>query len=230
MTTKRHSLAATKRDLLGRKVKHLRTNGEVPGNVYAKHQDSNAITLNQKEFGKLYSEAGESTLVDLVIQGEEKSRPVLIREVQRHPVTGLVVHIDFQQVDLTEKVTAAIPVEVIGESEAVKAGGVLVVAHNEIEVEALPTDLPENFEVDISKLMAIGDTITIADLAFDKSKISIELEDEEVLVTVQAQEEEVVEEVVEPVEVELTKQGATKEIPEGEEGAPAPVADTAKKE
>jgi large subunit ribosomal protein L25 len=220
MTTKRHSLAAQIRTVLGWRVKNLRKNGEVPANVYAKHKDSVAITINQKEFGKLYSQAGESTLVDLSVEGEPKPRPVLIRDAQRHPVTGVIVHVDFQQVDLTEKVTADIPVEAIGESEAVKAGGVLVIAHNEIQVEALPTDLPENFEIDLSKLIAIGDTITVADLSFDKSKITIELEDEEVLATVQEQEEEVLEEVsAEPAEVELTKQGGTKEIEEGAEGA-----------
>lgn len=227
MATQRITLQATPRTMLGREVRVLRREGKVPANVYGKNQPSTAVTLNQKEFSKLYSNAGETTLIDLSIEGEKAGRPVLIREVSRHPVTNAIVHVDFQQVSLKEKVTAMIPVESMGESEAVKGGAVLVVVHSELEVEALPTDLPEQFEIDLSKLNAIGDDIKVSDLVFDRSKVTLTLEDDEVLATLQAQAEEVVEEVTaEPAEVELVKQGATKEVPEGEEGAaPAAKAD-----
>ncbi len=230
MTSTKVQLQATLRTILGRKVSSLRREAKIPANVYSKQKDSVAITLDKKEFVKLYSTAGETTLIDLNVDAEKKSRPVLIRDAQRHPVTGDIVHVDFQQVDLSQKVTANIPVETTGESEAVKAGGVLVVTHNEIEVEALPTDLPEVFSIDISKLNAMGDTITVADLQFDREKVTIELDPEEVLATIQAQEEEKVEEVTtELAEPELIKQGATKADEEAAADGSAPAKEEEKK-
>ncbi|MBP9700444.1 50S ribosomal protein L25 [Candidatus Woesebacteria bacterium] len=212
MTQQRQALLAKPRTIIGRQVKQLRSAGLIPGNIYSKGQDSVALSVDAKIFLKIYSQAGETALVDLTVDGESKARPVLIRSVARHPVSGAIVHIDFNQVNLKEKITAMIPVESIGESEAIKNGGVLVLPYSEIEVEALPTELPEKFEVDISKLAAIGDTVTIADLSYDRQAVEIQLAQDDVVATVQAQEEEQVEEVVaEPVEVELTKQGATKE-------------------
>ncbi len=222
MTATKVQLQALKRTILGRKVASLRRESKIPANIYSKQKDSVAISVDKKEFLKLYSSAGETTLIELTIEGETKNRPVLIREAQRHPVTGAIVHVDFQQVDLSVKVTANIPVETTGESEAVKAGGVLVITHNEIEVEALPTNLPEKFEIDLSKLNAVGDVITVAELVYDKEKVDISLEADEILATIQAQAAEQVEEVTaEPAEVELIKQGATKEVEEGEAAAPA---------
>lgn len=224
MTNVRQHLIANNRTLLGRQVKSLREAGQLPANIFSKGNPSSAITINAKEFDRVYREAGETALIDLTIQEEGVVRPVLIRNADLHPVTGSVLHVDFQQVNLKEKITAMIPVETIGESEGMKAGAVLVMAHNEIEVEALPTDLPEKFEVDLSKLTTIGDDIKVSDLAVDRAKVEILLEDGEVIATLQAQEEEVAEEVVtEPVEVELTKQGATKDVPEaGEVSSQAP--------
>ncbi len=218
MTQQRQSLVAQKRDVLGRKVKQLRNQGKTPGHIFSKGADSVSVSVNSKELEKVYAEAGETALVDLTVEGEGKALPVLIRGIDRHPVNGSFLHVDFQQVNLKEKITAMIPVETIGESEAIKNGGVLVVAYNEIEVKALPTDLPEKFEADITKLVNIADTVTVADLSYDRSKIEVLLNQEEVVATVQAQEEEIVEEApTEPVEVELTKQGATKEEEVSEE-------------
>ncbi len=217
MATARKTVQAEKRTVVGRKVSRLRLSGKIPANMYGNGKDSTPLTLDAKEFTKLYASAGETTLLDLMLTGEKTGYPVLIRDVSFHPVTDAIVHVDFEQVSLKEKVHATIPVEVIGESQAVKDGAVLVVVHNEIEIEALPTDLPEKFIINIEKLAKIGDDILLEDIAVDRSIISIEMEPTEVIATVQAQEEEKVEEVVtEPVEVELTKQGATKEVAEGE--------------
>lgn len=212
MTAQHLSLQANKRTLLGRGVKKLRLEGQVPANIYGKGIESLAITLDEKTFSKLYKQTGETALIQLSVEGEKAVRPVLVRNVSVHPVTMKMQHVDFQQVDLKEKVTAMIPVEAIGESEAVKGGAVLVLVYNELEVEALPTDLPEKFEISLEKLTAIGDSILVSDLVFDRSKVQLTVSDDEVLATVQAQEEEVAQEVeAAPAEVELTKQGATKE-------------------
>ncbi|HSW89510.1 MAG TPA: 50S ribosomal protein L25 [Patescibacteria group bacterium] len=213
MTQERHHLSVQRRILLGRKVKSLRAKNLVPGNIFGTKTASVPVQVDVKVFTSIYKAAGETALVNLEVEGEKTQRPVLIVSASRHPVTGAFLHADFHQVDLTQEVTAMIPVEVIGESEAVKAGGVLVTVYNEIEVEALPTNLPEKFVLDISKLLKVGDTVTLADVDFDREKVTLKIEADEVLATIQEQEAEVVVEVApaEPAEVELTKQGATKE-------------------
>src|SRR5690349_12719969 len=121
----RYSLSAQKRILIGKKVKQLRTQRLVPAHVFG-HTESVNLTLDQKAFLSLLRKAGETSLIELTIEGEPKTRPVLIAQVTYHPVSGSLIHVDLQQVNLTEKVTAHVPVEMVGESEAVKAGGVLI--------------------------------------------------------------------------------------------------------
>lgn len=217
MTKERHTLTVTNRTVLGKKSKNLRKEKLVPGNIFGAGMESHAVEVSEKTFSKLFLAAGETSLVYLSIDGENKEYPVLISDVQIHPTTGKMLHVSFHKVNLKEKVEADIKVETVGESEAVKAGGVLVVSYNEIPVKALPTDLPENFTIDISPLKAIGDSLHMKDLVFDRSKIDVELDEDEVLVSVQAQEEEVVEVSTEPVEVETTVQGKKEEAVEGEE-------------
>lgn len=227
MTQQKLTLQATKRTLVGRKVKQIRKEGKVPAHIFGKGVEGVNLTLVEKEFRAVYSKAGETGLVDVQIEGEA-ARPALIVEVMRHPINNAILHVDLHQVNMNEAVTAHIPVEVTGDSEAVKNGAVLVVTYNEIEVEALPANLPEHFTIDLSALTAVGDTITVASLDFDREKVKLSITDEEVLATVQAPKEEVVEELVaEVAEVELTKQGATKE--EVVEGENAPKAEKTEK-
>jgi len=191
---KQPTVTVNKREIFGRKIKHLRRNGILPGNVFGKGIPSVAVSLPAAAFAKLYEEVGETGLIDLAIDGESKSRPVLVSSVHQDPVTSQYLHVDFHQVDLKVKVTAAVPVETIGESLAVKdLGGVLLVAVNEVDVEALPADLPEMIEVDISVLAQIGDSILAKDLKIDRSKIELQLDPEATIVTVQEQQEEEVE-------------------------------------
>ncbi len=212
----RHHLEAKKRTLLGKKVKQLRAERQVPANVFGNTQ-SLAITLDTKAFTTVLTEAGETGLIDLSIEGETQKRPVLVSNVAYHPLSGEILHVDLQQVNLAEKVTAHVPIEIVGESEAVKAGGVLLTMHDQIEVEALPADLPEKFILDISVLKEIGNDLKVSDLQYDKSKVEIALSLDEVLAVIQEprKEEEVVPVSTEPVEVETTVQGKK---PEGEEG------------
>ncbi len=161
----RLQLKVEKRDLLSRQVKRLRNEGLLPGNVYGQKVPSLAVKLSLKEFFPVYREVGETGLIDLQVAGEKEVRPVLIHNVQLDPVSDQAVHVDFHQVNLTEKIKAAIPVEITGESPAMAQKiGVLVRLLDEIEVEALPADLPENIEVNVSALKEVGDGIKIADL------------------------------------------------------------------
>lgn len=179
----RLSLNAQERIILGKKVKKLRQNGKLPAHVFGKNLETEAVTVVTSDFLKIFKQIGETGLIDLKI-GQEKVRPVLIREIQYHPVTELPIHIDFYQVNLSQKVKVAVPLVLIGEQpESIKMGEAIVLQTiNEIEVEALPTDLIEKIEVDISLLKNIDDAITIAQLQFDRSKLTINTPDEEVVV------------------------------------------------
>lgn len=202
-------LQATERKVLGKKVKKLRKEGLVPGNVYGKKIKSKAISMDAKEFAKVYKEAGETSLIDLQL-GKTKNA-VLVRNIQQDPIEGLVLHVDFQQVDLKEKITAEVPVVLVGESPAEKQSLGTVVQHlDTIEVEALPADLPENFEIDKSQLAEVDQAVLVKDLKVDTKKVEIKANPEEIVVKVEPPKKE---EEVAPAPA------ATEETPA--EGAPA---------
>lgn len=160
---KRQALNAEKRTILGKAVKKLRREGKLPANVYGKGLESTAIQVDTKAFEAVYKEAGETGLVDLTVDGETK--PVLIKNLQMQYPLRIPLHVDFYQVNLSEKVKTMVPIEIIGEAKAVTEKiGTLIQPISEIEVEALPTDLPENVEVNIEPLAAIDEQFTVADL------------------------------------------------------------------
>lgn len=160
---KKHSLKATKRDDLGRKVKKLRLLGQIPATVYGKNIKSVSITVPADTFAKTYGQAGETGLIELSVDGS--LRPVLVHHVQKDPVTWAILHIEFHQVDLKEKVHADVPLELTGESPAVtEKRGVLLTILDEVEVEALPTDLVDKIEVDVSGLAEVNQEVKIGDL------------------------------------------------------------------
>jgi large subunit ribosomal protein L25 len=195
----RSTLNVEKRTILGRKVKSLRRQGKLPANIFGKKIKSQAVSVDYSEFSKLFRKVGETAVVDLELKAGAP-RPVLITNVSRHPVTGNYLHADFHQVDLTEKVTAQIPVRLVGEAPAVKdKGAVLVTVISEVEVKALPADLPDHFEVDIANLNEFGDSILIKDL---KVPAAVELlaGPEETVVTTQQPKEEIEEKPAAPAE------------------------------
>lgn len=162
---------ANKRTVLGRKVKQLRKKGIIPANVYGKKVKSTAVQLDEKELASVYEKAGNTGLVELLLDKEK--RPVLIHKIQYHPVTDKPLHVDFHQVDLKEKIITKVLLKFAGESIAVKDKlGTLLAILSEIEVEALPSDLPEKIEVDVSGLSQIDQSIKVQDLKVD-SKVKI---------------------------------------------------------
>lgn len=209
-------LKAEKREVVGRKVKNLRSKGLVPANIYGKDIKSQAIQIDSKELKSVYEKAGETGVIEISF-GKE-TVPVLVHNLQIHPVTSMVVHADFLQVNLKEKVTAMIPVEVIGESPVQKSGlGTVTILLDELEVEALPTDLIEKFEVDATRLTEVDQTVKVSDLDYDKTKLEVKTNADEIVVKVEPpQKEEVVVAPVEvPVEGEVPTEGAV-EVKEGE--------------
>lgn len=164
---KRSKLAVEKRKILGKKVKKLRREGILPANVYGKNIKSLAVQVPQKEFDKVFKEVGETGLVDIEVGG--KIKPVLIHNVQFNPLTRLPLHADFYQVDLKEKVKTMVSIITVGEARAVvDKVGILLQPLAEVFVEALPEDLPEHIEADVSPLAAIDEQITVGDLKLPK--------------------------------------------------------------
>ncbi len=180
-------LNAKKRTITGRKVKQLRRQLVLPANIYGKDVKSLAIELQLKEFKSLFSQAGETNIINLSVDKETKLRPVLVNNVQVDPVTDELLHVDFRQVDLTKKVTVMVPLEFKGEAPAVMRGGVLVKLVNEVEIEALPNDLPDKLEVDISGLEEIGQSIALKQVPIDTAKVKLLTENvDELVVKVEA--------------------------------------------
>lgn len=211
MAQARQTLKAEKREIFGKKVKKLRKQGILPASIYGNEFASQSVQLNLKEVEKLFGHAGESSLIDLQLDGA--TLPVLFKNPQYNPLSGNLTHIDLHKVNLKEKITAMVPIEIIGESPAVKAGNVLMEITMEIEVEALPTDLPEKITIDISKLENVDQAITAADLTVDRKKVEVITEADQVIVKVAAPKEEVIEEVAAPAptEVPATAQKAPEE-------------------
>ncbi len=196
------TLQTKNRDTLGKKVRTLRDEGLIPAELYGHGTDNLHLTVAEKEFNKVFKEAGESTVVVLKTDSQG-DRNVLIHDIQEDPLTGMVMHVDFYEVRMDEKLTATVPLRFIGEAPAVKEKeGVLVRAIQELEVEALPADLPPEIEVDLAKLDDIGASIRVSDLAVS-DKVKILVDAETVVVTVVPP---VVEEVITgPVSVEEVK-------------------------
>lgn len=195
-------LKAEKRKIVGRKVKILRKEGILPANVYGKKVKSESVQVKLSEFEKVFKAVGSTGLVELVV--DNKKRPVLVHDIQVDPVTDNFLHADFLQVDLKQKVTAFVPVELTGEAPAEKLGLGTVVQHlDEVEVEALPTDLPEKFEVDLSKLEEVDAAIFVKDLGVDTKKVTIQNEPDQMIAKVEPLRKE--EEVVAPVEEEAAE-------------------------
>lgn len=217
-TAEKLELTVQDRTVKGQKVNKLRAEGLVPAVVYGKGMEPKSVQIPVDDLDDIYGKAGESTLVYLNMGSE--SVPTIIAEVTRHPVSGAYVHADFQKVRLDEKVAAEVPLVYVGESPAVKSlGGILVKNVTEIEVEALPQNLPHEIEVDISGLANFDDHIAIKDLKLaDAEVISHEVDDIIALIQEPKSQEELDAELAEPAVDVSAVEGA--EPAEGEE-APA---------
>ncbi|MDQ5954163.1 MAG: large subunit ribosomal protein [Patescibacteria group bacterium] len=191
----------------------LRKGGEIPAVFYGMGNPTTPITLSKVEFKKVWHKAGESSAVEIVVDG--KKVDVLIHEVQTHPVNDEPIHVDFLAIDMNKKITVSVPLEFVGVSPAVKSGtGNLVKVMHEIEIEALPKDLPHNLEVDISSLVDTSSQVTVAQIKLPAGVVTT-ANATDVVASIIEQKEEVVEEV--PVDlsaIEVEKKGKKEE--EGE--------------
>lgn len=204
-------LTAEKRTVLGKKVRKLRAQGMVPVGVYGKDVKSVALSIPVKEFVKVYAKAGETGLIDL--QFGEQTLPVLVKSVQVHPLSRQILHAEMHAVKLTEKIKANVPIEIIGEAPAVQNNiGVLLQILNDVEVEALPTELPESIQVDVSSLSEVGQQVSVGELKLPKG------------VELLTSGEELVVKVAPAVSEETAKELAAEESAKAAETAPGEAA------
>lgn len=204
------TLKVEKRIVFGKQNKLLREQGFIPAVLYGKKTPACSLQVSAQDFKDVYKEAGDTDIIDLIIKGEKKeqTKNVLIQNVSNHFLDGSFLHVDFFEVEMNKPIIARIPVNFTGESPAVKLGGVLVKPTSEIEIEALPMDIPHEIIVDISSLMDFDQTIYIRDIKFS-SKVKVLIDENTPVVTVNAPitEEELEKELggaktVEDVEVE----------------------------
>jgi large subunit ribosomal protein L25 len=213
-------IEATRRDVIGKKVKQLRREGKLPAIIYGKDQEPLPILLDHKQASRILRDVSRASVLTIDVEGKEYT--ALVRDRQREVISAEYIHVDFLAISLTEAVRTYVNVFIEGESPAVEEFmGVVMTGLDSIEVEALPTDLPDSITVDISSLTNIGDTILVRDLVLPKG-VECLSEPDDMLVVITAQ---VVEEIVEEeeeleeefdVEPEVIEKGKEEEE-EGEE-------------
>lgn len=174
-------LEAKAREITGKKVSELRDQEMIPGIVYGKKLEPINISLSSKEFTKIFKQAGDTSVIDLKID-DEKAHKVLIQNVDYTPTRDRITHVELLAISLTDKVKVGVPVVLINTENPEKLGGNLILNLDEIEVEALPNDLPHQIEIDCSVFTEFGHTIYVKDLKLD-SKLKIHEEPETPIVS-----------------------------------------------
>jgi len=246
-TQQKIELNAQKREIVGGRVRHLRKSGLIPAVLYGKGLESISLQVPNKDFSKTLAAAGESTLVYVNVDGQ--SFPTIIHDVVRDTMTDAILHADFYKVRLDEAIKTTVPVVFEGESPAVvESQGIFVRNVNELEVEALPQDLPHEITISITSLKAFGDQILAKDISLGP-KVKLMADPEEIIATVQepmseeefkasleaptatVEEVEVIEKEKAAVEEETPEEGAAPVEGEARQGRPAtPKTEEPKKE
>ncbi len=216
-----NTLTATKRSKT-EKLVDIRSNGMVPAVVYGAQVENTPISVSSVDFLKLFKVAGETSTIVLELEDTEsktkKNLNVLIHDLQVHPVKGFPLHIDFLAIDMNKKINVSVPLEYIGVAPADKDGlGILNKVIHEIEIEALPKDMPNSIEVDLSSLINLDDQIRARDITLSDGVELVTDADKIIALIASIKEviEEVVEEEVDLSSIEVEKKG--KKEDEGEE-------------
>jgi len=196
---KRHELEVSKREVTGKKVRFLRRQGIVPANIYGHGIDSTAINVDTKSLKHLLAHAGMTDLISLKMDDSKNPLRVLVREVQKNPINDDLLHVDFYQVRMDEKIKADVPIVFVGEAPVLKKVKNSSVLHliDSLPIEALPDDLPHSLEVDVSGLEELDSTIHVKDIHLG-DRITLLSDPEQMAVKViEARKEEVIEVPVE---------------------------------
>lgn len=206
------------RTVIGKQVGALRRQGKLPGVIYGHHVDPTPIVMDLHDASKVLASLTASSLVTLSIDGKETA--ALVREKQRNYIRGTLLHVDFQAVSLTEKIKAKVGVVLHGTSPAVRdLNGIVVTGLSELEVEALPQDLPQQFTLDISVLKNIGDGLYVRDVPTSEKVQILDHADEMIAVVTSGtkeEEEAPAEEAATAAEPEVIERGKKEEEEEAE--------------
>ncbi len=207
-------VAAEARESRGKnEARRVRVSGRIPAVIYGAFQDPRAVSLNPKDILRIIrSKTGHNSIFDVEVAGAEKT-PVIVADEQYHPVKGTLMHIDLKRIDLTRKLRVSVPVHVSGEAKGVKQqGGVLDIVTKTVEIECVPDDIPNQFDVDVTELM-IGTNIRVSDLPV-KEGVRVITAPEAVIAHVVGIREEAVAEVAAPAvaEPEVAKKGKKEEV------------------
>ena len=193
-------LEAKKRTIVGKQVKALRRAGQIPAIVYGGGEDPISIELDAKETTKIITQTSASTLISLKVGKDDHK--VLLRDIQYDVISRMPIHVDFLRVEMDTAIRTTVPIEFIGEAPGVKEqGGVLVTGLSELEIEALPADLPDKVTVDLEVLTEIDSMVTVGDIFVGKG-VDVLTESEEVIAHIVYQEVEEIEEEEEEALVE----------------------------
>ena len=219
-------LTVQRRRVRGKQVRRLRREGLVPAVIYSHGVGSLPIQVDQHELRRTLTQVGLSRLITLRVDDGEAPRVALVREVQRDILTGNILHVDFLQVQMAEKLRTTVSLHLIGESPAVaQQGGMLLQGANEVEIECLPGNLIDAIEVDLSRLTELEQELTVADLAVP-AHVEVLTAPQEMVVRVVTvfEEEEIEEEIpVAPAEVEVVRRPRREEEAEPESTPVEPV-------
>jgi large subunit ribosomal protein L25 len=210
-------LKAAKREVLGKKVRALRRGGIIPAHLFGNDVEPVPLQCDALELKHVLDKAGKTHLVDIKIDKATKATKAVVREIQRDPVKGSVLHVDFYQVRMTDKIKVDVPITLVGEAPALKIkGNVLMRELDKLTIECLPDDIPDHIEVDISVLEGSHQAVHVSDIeALDGVSIVTDLEHDVVRIgTLRLAEEEA--EVEEEAETEAVEGAEAVEAAEGE--------------
>ena len=189
------SLDVGPRDVLRKKVKALRRSGIIPLHLYGRDMPSRALQADSATVTKLVRQVGHNIPLYLKVEGSQEESLVFVREVQHHPVTNRILHVDFYRVDVTQRIRGEVPITLLGEAPAVRVHhGILMQSLHQLSVECLPMEMPERIEIDISGLEELDQGIRVSDFIHSQG-IAVLTDPEELIVRVGAPrvvEEEVV--------------------------------------
>lgn len=212
-------LEANKREILGRSVSALRRQGITPAHLFGSGIESLALQCATAELTRALARAGETRLINLKIGQESKPRPVLVRGVQRDPLTGKLLHVDLNQVSLEEKVEVEVPVVLVGTAPALSVkGNTLLQGLHTLTVASLPDRIPNTLEVDVTPLSEAGQAIRVKDISTGEG-VTVLVDPEQVVAMVVSRPEEKVEE--KPVAAEAPAKPEEAQPAEGKAAGPA---------
>lgn len=214
-------LKATTREVLGKKTRFLRRKGITPTHLFGHNIKSRALECPTTALERILARAGTTRLINLQIDDEKRPQMVLIREIQKDPISGQLLHIDFYQVKMSQKMSAEVPIVIVGEAPALKGRGrVLIHPLSHLTVESLPDKLPPRIEVDISSLEELHNAIHVSDITLD-AEVTVTTDPEQMVAKVgevaAAKVEEAEEEAALAAEAEAAAEEGAEEAAEATE-------------